>query len=77
MSSEDHESFVTNSAWLRKQWTNPSDISTILLIVGGDVVQKAIGQLTAGPVPYFTPVSFSFGWVCMSINQDGLRLMNK
>ena len=53
----------TTSAWLQAQWSNPSDIFTILLIVGGDIVQKAIAQLTAGPIPHFTPVSFSFGWV--------------
>ena len=63
MSSNSNPSSTATSLLLREQWSNPSDIFTILLIIGGDVVQKAIGQLTAGPVPYFTPVSFSFGWV--------------
>jgi hypothetical protein len=49
--------------WLRAQWTNPNDIFTILLIIGGEVVQVAMGQLCAGPVPFLTPVAFSFGWV--------------
>lgn len=49
--------------WLRAKWTNPTDIFTILLIIGGEVVQVAMAQLCAGPVPYLTPVSFSFGWV--------------
>jgi hypothetical protein len=49
--------------WLRAQWTNPTDIFTILLIIGGEVVQVAMGQLCAGPVPFLTPVAFSFGWV--------------
>ena len=47
-------------AELASQWTNPSDVSTILMIIGADVVQKALAQ-TAGSL--FTPVCFSFGWV--------------
>lgn len=46
---------------LRAQWSNPSDVSTILMVIGGDVVQKALAQGTG--TPYFTPVCFSFGWV--------------
>lgn len=46
---------------LRDQWSNPSDLSTILMVIGGDVVQKALAQGTG--VWYFTPVCFSFGWV--------------
>jgi hypothetical protein len=53
------------SGWLRDQWSNPRDNFTILLIIGGDIVQKAIAQVTAGPVPYFALVSFSLGWVCI------------
>lgn len=45
---------------LRSQWSNPSDILSLLLLVGGDVVQKALAQ-TAGRG--FIPVAFSFGWV--------------
>ena len=45
---------------LRNQWINPSDISTILMIIGGDVVQTALAQSTG---TWFTPVCFSFGWV--------------
>lgn len=53
------------------QWRNPGDILTLLLIVGGDVVQHAIAQLFGhyiqacqdGPRLYLTPVAFSFGWV--------------
>ena len=54
---------VASSAWLRDQWHNPSDIFTILLIIGGEVVQIAIAQLCAGPVSFLAPVTFSFGWV--------------
>ena len=53
--------------FLRGQWSNPADIFTILLIIGGDVVRVAIAQLCAGPVPNLTPVSFSFGWVIFSV----------
>ncbi|KAI0411710.1 hypothetical protein F5X98DRAFT_380475 [Xylaria grammica] len=30
---------------LRHQWANPSDILSLLLLIGGDIVQKAIAQL--------------------------------
>lgn len=46
---------------LLSQWSNPTDISTILMIIGGDVVQKALAQGTG--LWYFTPVCFSFGCV--------------
>jgi hypothetical protein len=50
---------------------------SVLLIIGGDVIQKAIAQLSGR---YLVPVAFSFGWVAysfstlMSIVGDG-RLM--
>lgn len=44
------------------QWKNPGDILSLLLIVGGDAVQRAIAQL-AGDSKMPTPVVFSFGWV--------------
>lgn len=53
----------SSAEWLHAQWTNPTDIFTILLIIGGEVVQVAMGQLCAGPMPFLTPVAFSFGWV--------------
>jgi hypothetical protein len=57
---------------LRTQWINPGDILSLLLLVGGDIVQKAIAQLVGWRLrPYrgcqydigLTPVAFSFGWV--------------
>lgn len=56
---------------LRAQWSNPSDIMSLLMLVGGDIVQKALAQLVGvrisprptGPWIYLTPVAFSFGWV--------------
>jgi hypothetical protein len=47
------------------QWENPSDVLSVLLIIGGDIVQKALAQASGG---YFTPVCFSFGWVAYSFN---------
>lgn len=42
-------------------WRQPSNYAfTILLLLGGDVVSRALAQLAGGR---FTPVAFSFGWV--------------
>lgn len=46
------------------QWTRPSDTFSILLIVGGDVIQLALANLTG---TFVTPIAFSFGWVAYSI----------
>ncbi|KAK8005583.1 hypothetical protein PG990_011620 [Apiospora arundinis] len=51
---------VLTSFEFAEQWSNPTDVTTVLMIIGGDVVQKALAQ-TAGCV--YTPVCFSFGWV--------------
>lgn len=57
---------------LRLQWVNPGDILSLLLLIGGDIVQKAIAQLvgyriripgTEGVSLSIAPVAFSFGWV--------------
>ncbi|KAL6408715.1 hypothetical protein AUP68_07661 [Ilyonectria robusta] len=45
---------------LKEQWANPGDIFSVLLIVGADVIQKALAQLSTKS---FKPVAFSFGWV--------------
>jgi len=58
----------------KSQWQNPSDVLTILQIIGGDVVQKAIAQLAGYRIRlgslYFTvaPVAFSFGFVSYSVS---------
>ncbi|KAI5458769.1 hypothetical protein BGZ63DRAFT_362815 [Mariannaea sp. PMI_226] len=49
----------------RTQWVNPSDVFSILLILGGDIVSLALAQLAGSG---FTPVAFSFGWVAYSIS---------
>jgi hypothetical protein len=53
------------------QWRNPHDILSLLLLIGGDIVQKAMAQMFGFyiqpfkglPRLYITPVAFSFGWV--------------
>ena len=48
---------------VQNQWQNPADILSLLLLVGPDVVQKALAQLSGSLA---TPVAFSFGWVAYS-----------
>ena len=55
----------TAAGRLASQWRNPNDVLTILMIIGGDVVQKALAQLSG---PRFVPVAFSFGWVSYSFS---------
>ena len=40
------------------QWTHPADVFSVLLLLGGDVVARALAQLVGG---WITPVAFSFG----------------
>ena len=47
-----------SSAAFLKQWKHPTETFTILLLLGGDVVNRALAQLAG---QYFTPVAFSFG----------------
>lgn len=57
-----------------RQWQNPKDILSLLLILGGNVVQRALAQLFGiyiqptkhFPRIYITPVAFSFGWVAFA-----------
>ncbi|PVH67752.1 hypothetical protein DL98DRAFT_662497 [Cadophora sp. DSE1049] len=60
---------------LGQQWINPGDILSLLLLIGADIIQKAIAQLAGrtvkpfggkGPEVAITPVAFSFGWVAYS-----------
>lgn len=41
-----------------EQWKNPSDVFSVLLILGGDVVARALAQLAGSGI---APVAFSFG----------------
>ncbi|KAF3931298.1 hypothetical protein ABW19_dt0201025 [Dactylella cylindrospora] len=47
-----------------EQWQNPGDVFSVLLILGGDVVGRAIAQLAGSRV---TPIAFSFGWVAYGV----------
>ena len=40
------------------QWSVPSDVFSVLLLLGPEVIGKALAQLTGS---WFTPVAFSFG----------------
>lgn len=47
------------STAFKNVWTSPSNYAfTILLLLGGDVVARALAQLAGGRI---TPVAFSFG----------------
>jgi hypothetical protein len=47
------------ATWFRDEWKSPSNYAfTILLLLGGDVVARALAQLAGGRL---TPVAFSFG----------------
>ncbi|KAI0738281.1 hypothetical protein C8Q80DRAFT_1076112, partial [Daedaleopsis nitida] len=49
-------------------WQNPEDILSVLMVIGGDIVQRAVAQLAGtGPGP-FCPVAFSFGWLAYSVS---------
>ncbi|CZR59415.1 uncharacterized protein PAC_09307 [Phialocephala subalpina] len=54
---------TSTSSLLSAQWSNPNDVLSVLLIIGGDIVREALAQTCGG---YFTPVCFSFGWVAYS-----------
>lgn len=50
---------VTVPELLTAQWENPSDILSVLLLLGPETIQGAVAQLAGRTI---TPVSFSFGW---------------
>jgi hypothetical protein len=47
-----------SSQELREQWKHPSEVFSVLLLLGGEIVNKALAQLVGDVV---TPVTFSFG----------------
>ncbi len=53
---------IPDSVSLKSQWSNPSDILSLLLLLGGDIIRCALAQ-QAGDRTLLTPVVFSFGWV--------------
>ncbi|XDG04815.1 hypothetical protein ABKA04_004430 [Annulohypoxylon sp. FPYF3050] len=67
----------STSSILRNQWVNPSDLMSLFLLIGSDVVQQAIAQLVGyrlrlpGMRKYgipITPVALSFGWVAYAFS---------
>jgi hypothetical protein len=53
---------------VKSQWQNPGDILSVLMLIGGDIVQRAVAQLACSGPFRITPVAFSFGWVSYSVN---------
>ncbi|KAM0703946.1 hypothetical protein Q7P35_008952 [Cladosporium inversicolor] len=49
----------------RDQFHHPAEVFSVLLILGGDVVARALAQLAGGRL---TPVTFSFGWVAYAVS---------
>lgn len=47
------------------QWRGPQDVLSILLILGPDIIQRALAQLSGSSL---TPVVFSFGWVAYAFS---------
>lgn len=54
----DCQNVTGSAAQFAQQFENPKDIFSILLLVGGDVVGRAIAQLAGSRL---APVAFSFG----------------
>ncbi|KAK5998587.1 hypothetical protein PT974_00968 [Cladobotryum mycophilum] len=50
------------------QWIRPGDIFSVLLILGGDVIQLACAAMASGSSIPPNPVTFSFGWVAYSVS---------
>ncbi|KAH8647714.1 hypothetical protein BX600DRAFT_389558 [Xylariales sp. PMI_506] len=80
---------AATSERLERQWSNPGDILSLLLLIGGDIVQKAVAQLVGYQIRLpskrnirlpLTPIAFSFGWVAFGFTNllaavSDMRLM--
>ncbi|KAG9124164.1 hypothetical protein FRC07_012606 [Ceratobasidium sp. 392] len=64
LSSIDNQGATVADA-IHATWRAPSDVLSVLLIIGGEVVLKALAQLSGRTL---VPVAFSFGWVAYSFN---------
>lgn len=56
---------VSASDSLAVQWQNPADFLSVVLLIGPDVIQRAIAQMAGRAI---TPVAFSFGWVTYAVS---------
>ncbi|KIY00977.1 uncharacterized protein Z520_03643 [Fonsecaea multimorphosa CBS 102226] len=56
--------------YFKEQYENPAETFSVLLLIGGDIVQKAIAQLVGHKLRgvYITPTAFSFGWVAYAFS---------
>lgn len=50
------------------QWIQPNDIFSVLLILGGDVIQLACAAMAGSTSMPPNPVTFSFGWVAYAVS---------
>jgi hypothetical protein len=53
------------AAQFANQWRSPSDILSVLLLLGPDIIMRALAQLCGETI---TPVVFSYGWVAYAVN---------
>lgn len=51
---------ISTTATLAAQWSNPANFLSLLMIIGGPVIQVALAQVTGTK---FVPICFSFGWI--------------
>lgn len=67
---------ANKSTWdsIQKQFSGPSGIVSVLLLLGGDIIQKAVAQMTGPEHYYFTPVAFSLGWASYAFNSVAYAL---
>ncbi|PTB75914.1 hypothetical protein M440DRAFT_1302988, partial [Trichoderma longibrachiatum ATCC 18648] len=61
-------SFQASGNEFARQWTQPTDIFSVLLILGGDVIQLACASMAGGTSIPPNPVTFSFGWVAYAVS---------
>ena len=52
-------------AAIKPQWQFPQYVLSLLLILGPDVIWRALAQLAGRRI---TPVVFSYGWVAYAVN---------
>jgi hypothetical protein len=61
----DRSGGLSTGFFLGAEWSNPSSVLAILLIIGGEIVHHTLAQVSGSILPL---VCFSFGWVSYSFN---------
>ncbi|KAM0282916.1 hypothetical protein ACHAQH_002726 [Verticillium albo-atrum] len=64
ITARDFSTESTSNAF-RDQWSRPGDVFSVLLLLGGEIVERALAQVAGRGV---APVTFSFGWVAYSLS---------